>query len=217
MDIKNRTRNGLTLIELLVVLGIVAIIGAILFPVFASVRRNARMTQCASNLHQIGLALHQYANDNDGDYPPDDPLLAHNPHLVWTLLKPYTHNTEVFHCPDTLGDFGRGYLYEYGSTPWTYTPTLVLKAPRPRSGTVVAECTAHMQRDGDGWALDAEGRGIGPAIVVREDGSTGQVQGSQIEQWIYHQGVWRLKGSTNPQPGDWVCIRFPGEEWPPQD
>ena len=212
-------KHGFTLTELLVVIGIAAIIAAILFPVFASARRKARMTECASNLHQIGLALHQYANDNDGDYPPDDPLLSHNPHLVWTLLTPYTHNADVFHCPDTPGDFGRGYFYDYGSMPYFYRSATfpVLKAPRPGSGTVVAECDAHTQRDGDGWALDANGRAIGPIIVVREDGSTSQIQAEQIERWIYRQGQWMPGQGVAPQPGDWVRSRFPGEDWPPQD
>ena len=212
-------KSGFTLIELLVVVGIVAVIVAILFPVFASVRRKARMTECASNLHQIGLALHQYANDNDGDYPPDDPLLSHNPHLVWTLLTPYTHNADVFHCPDALGSFekSRGYFYVYGSLPYFSSPALTLKAPRPGSGTVVAFCEAHTQRSGDGWALDANVQEIGPVIVVREDGSTSQVQANQIQPWIYHQGQWMPRGSIIPQPGDWVRGRFPGEEWPPQD
>jgi len=210
-------KSGFTLVEMLVVLSIVAIIAAILFPVFASARRKARMTECASNLHQIGLALRQYANDYDGNYPPDDPLLSHNPHLVWTLLTPYTHNTNIFHCPDTLGDFGRGYFYNYGSMPWSYDPTFPRKAPRPGSGAVVAECNAHMQRDGDGWTVGANGRGIGPAIVVREDGSVSQIQGSQIEPWIYRQGQWKPAAGISPEPGDWMGSRFPGEEWPPQD
>ena len=217
MVIKNRTQNGFTLVEMLAAISIVAIVAAILFPVFASVRRKARMTQCASNLHQIGLALHQYANDNDGNYPPDDPVLSHNPHLVWTLLTPYTHNADVFHCPDTLGDFNRGYFYNYGAMPFFYAPALTRKAPRPGSGAVVAECDAHMKREGDGWALDENGKGIGPIIVVREDGSTSQIQGSQTERWIYRQGQWMPQGNIVPQQGDWVVTRFPGEEWPPQD
>ena len=97
MDTK---KHGFTLIEILVVLAVLAILTAILLPVFASARHRARMTACASNLHQISLALHQYAADNDGNYPLDDPVLAHTPHLIWTLLTPYTHNADVFHCPE---------------------------------------------------------------------------------------------------------------------
>ncbi len=216
----NTKKRAFTLIELLVVLAVLAALAAILFPVFASVRHRARLTACASNLHQVSLALHQYAADSDGNYPPDDPLLAHNPHLVWTLLKPYTHNTEVFHCPDAIGysEKSRGYFYVYGSLPYVNTSSILLKAPRPGSGTVVAFCEAHTKRTGlDGYELDAQGHEIGSLIIVREDGSTSQVQANLVEGWIYHQGQWMLNKGVTPQPGDWIRLRFPGQEWPPQD
>ncbi len=58
-------KHGFTLIELLVVIAIIAILAAILFPVFASVRENARRANCQSNMKQLGLAFIQYTNDND--------------------------------------------------------------------------------------------------------------------------------------------------------
>ena len=216
----NTKKCGFTLIELLVVLAVLAALAAILFPVFASARHRARLTACASNLHQISLALHQYAADNDGAYPPDDPRLSQNPHLVWTLLAPYTRSTEVFHCPDAWGEAekSRGYSYVYGSLPYFYSSAIILKAPRPGSGTVVAFCEAHTRRAGpDGYELDAQGHLIGTLMVVREDGSTGQVQANLVEGWLYHQGQWVLNKGVKPQPEDWVRLRFPGEEWPPQD
>ncbi len=219
-----KRRPGFTLIELLVVLAVLAALAAILFPVFASARHRARMTACASNLHQISLALHQYAAENDGSYPPDDPLLAHNPHLVWTLLTPYTHTLDVFHCPDALGPISksRGYFYVYGSLPYAYSKEIIKeitrKAPRPGSGTVVAFCDEHTRRSGpDGWALDAQGHEIGPLIVVREDGSTSQIQADRVERWVCHNGQWAPLPYGLPQVGDLMRSRFPGEEWPPQD
>src|SRR3954462_5319454 len=69
---KSRTtpkRQGFTLIELLVVIAIIAILAAILFPVFSKAREKARQTTCASNLKEIGLALQQYVQDYDSVFP----------------------------------------------------------------------------------------------------------------------------------------------------
>lgn len=65
-----QARNGFTLIELLVVIAIIAILAAILFPVFARARENARRTSCLSNLKQIGLGMMQYTQDYDERYAP---------------------------------------------------------------------------------------------------------------------------------------------------
>src|SRR5271165_1518177 len=62
-------RSGFTLIELLVVIAIIAILAAILFPVFAQAREKARQASCQSNLKQLGLAFLQYAVDYDGCFP----------------------------------------------------------------------------------------------------------------------------------------------------
>ncbi len=67
---RNSIQRGFTLIELLVVIAIIAILAAILFPVFQSVRENARRTTCASNLKQIGLGVIQYLQDSDETFPP---------------------------------------------------------------------------------------------------------------------------------------------------
>jgi len=101
----NKSR-GFTLIELLVVIAIIAILAAILFPVFAKVREKARQTSCASNLKQIGLAEAQYAQDNDevytGPYRWDGtPWGAGVPRIHWMqLCYPYVKSVQVFSCPD---------------------------------------------------------------------------------------------------------------------
>ena len=102
---------GFTLIELLVVIAIIAILAAILFPVFAKVREKARQTQCLSNEKQIGLAFLQYVQDYDETYPMASYFdFTHE----WSaLINPYIKNGVpggpynmiggVFSCPDYPG------------------------------------------------------------------------------------------------------------------
>jgi prepilin-type N-terminal cleavage/methylation domain-containing protein/prepilin-type processing-associated H-X9-DG protein len=79
-------RNGFTLIELLVVIAIIAILAAILFPVFAQAREKARQTTCTSNVKSLGLAVWMYAQDYDETYPP----VWYNPDGHWAnVTSPY--------------------------------------------------------------------------------------------------------------------------------
>ncbi|MFN7017537.1 MAG: prepilin-type N-terminal cleavage/methylation domain-containing protein, partial [Fimbriimonadales bacterium] len=71
-------RHGFTLIELLVVIAIIAILAAILFPVFAQAREKARQTSCLSNCKQIGLGITMYVNDWDETFPRNDDCIAPN-------------------------------------------------------------------------------------------------------------------------------------------
>ena len=95
-------RRGFTLIELLVVIAIIAILAAILFPVFARAREKARQASCVSNLKQIGYAFQMYAQDYDGLLPHcyEFPSAAEQgPPSVVDVLTPYTKNQQIFHCP----------------------------------------------------------------------------------------------------------------------
>jgi len=90
-------RKGFTLIELLVVIAIIAILAAILFPVFARARENARRSSCQSNLKQIGLGLMQYTQDYDEKFPR---LFMGTRANSWrVVLNPYTKSTQLFACP----------------------------------------------------------------------------------------------------------------------
>jgi len=88
--------RGFTLIELLVFIAIIAILDAILFPVFASAREKARQTGCASNLKQLGLAWIQYCQDYD-EAPPWPKGLGG---MGWAgAIYPYVKTTGVYYCP----------------------------------------------------------------------------------------------------------------------
>lgn len=111
-------RLGFTLIELLVVIAIIAILAAILFPVFQKVRENARKVSCQSNLKQIGLAIIQYTQDNEEILPNSwsgvdpGPSRPDGSRFKWMdQVYPYVKSTGVFHCPDDSGVLGGTGIY----------------------------------------------------------------------------------------------------------
>jgi prepilin-type N-terminal cleavage/methylation domain-containing protein/prepilin-type processing-associated H-X9-DG protein len=126
-------RRGFTLIELLVVIAIIAILAAILFPVFAQAREKARQAGCTSNLKQIALATMMYLQDYDETYPvwpwtperqiprPDGTIYVGK--VVWPLLyMPYVKNQGVFQCPsdaaarNSVGNsWGKPFPMSYGT------------------------------------------------------------------------------------------------------
>jgi len=107
---RHQSKGAFTLIELLVVIAIIAILAAILFPVFARARENARRTSCMSNLKQLGLGFVQYTQDYDektlnvskqtisggSPFGPNYVYIGN----WWVVLYPYTKSTQILHCPD---------------------------------------------------------------------------------------------------------------------
>lgn len=127
-------RKGFTLIELLVVIAIIAILAAILFPVFARAREQARKANCLSNARQIALALTQYAQDYDEmlvmRYIGPEP--GTNRQRSWKdALEPYLKNADIYRCPsnpraqmpDALGKYPGGYAM------WLPDPPLAALIP----------------------------------------------------------------------------------------
>ncbi|MDR3707357.1 MAG: DUF1559 domain-containing protein [Capsulimonadaceae bacterium] len=117
-------KYGFTLIELLVVIAIIAILAAILFPVFAKAREKSRQAACLSNEKQLGLAVAQYLQDYDGVFPmryyPNS-----NPLVDWQMvILPYVKSVGVFSCPDNLST-GAGVAYTSPAMPISYAPNCV--------------------------------------------------------------------------------------------
>jgi prepilin-type N-terminal cleavage/methylation domain-containing protein/prepilin-type processing-associated H-X9-DG protein len=141
-----RLRHGFTLIELLVVIAIIAILAAILFPVFAQARAKARQASCLSNMNQLGLATGMYIQDYDetfyphrenagaesnpfiqvlNDPPPGTKVTGNARNRVFwiSLLQPYVKNYDLFKCPSNGSQNGIWWGYNASGGPLTFAPS----------------------------------------------------------------------------------------------
>ncbi|BDI33093.1 hypothetical protein CCAX7_51440 [Capsulimonas corticalis] len=125
---KRTIGRGFTLIELLVVIAIIAILAAILFPVFAKAREKARQISCASNLRQLGIAEVQYSSDNDSVYSGAYECTqwdaaaggCQGGRVTYAeLLWPYVKSLGVFQCPDATAN---DHFNDDGATDCTLNP-----------------------------------------------------------------------------------------------
>ena len=143
-----QTKKGFTLIELLVVIAIIAILAAILFPVFQKVRENARRTACLSNLKQIGLAVVQYQQDTDERSPGGRSGAGTGEGWAGEIYL-YIKSTQAFKCPDDSGaDLNSA---SYGMNSNTTSPSPVCLAAAA-GGPFPALCTDGTT-SGNGHAL----------------------------------------------------------------
>jgi prepilin-type N-terminal cleavage/methylation domain-containing protein/prepilin-type processing-associated H-X9-DG protein len=149
-------KKGFTLIELLVVMAIIALLAAILFPVFGRARENARRSSCQSNLKQIGLGLLQYTQDYDERLVPGDNQTYPNFRYYTDALMPYIKSEQIFSCPSASGSkneckpfgrypvsYGLNQMYELDNSTlgqarhmFTYSNPMSLAAIEDTSGTV---------------------------------------------------------------------------------
>jgi len=152
-------KHGFTLIELLVVIAIIAILAAILFPVFARAREKARQTSCLSNVKQIALSTLMYVQDYDEKY---NFAYTITPTVSWpNLLMPYIKNSQLYSCPSDPdewnigGGIGLSYIPNYRMFPpgdtAVPTPVKMAKLTKPSETIMLAEnadgSTSNLQPD----------------------------------------------------------------------
>jgi prepilin-type N-terminal cleavage/methylation domain-containing protein/prepilin-type processing-associated H-X9-DG protein len=160
-------RRGFTLIELLVVIAIIAILAAILFPVFARAREKARQAACLSNLKQIGIACLAYLQDYDEVFPPS--YVASTPRYSFICqIQPYVKNVQVFDCPSQSLKSTVTYNGErsYGVNTylfWAHQAAIT----EPSSTIMVADITPSMYYGT--WYMQRPGRGHRPDDTSGKD------------------------------------------------
>ena len=176
--------KAFTLIELLVVIAIIAILAAILFPVFARARENARRSSCASNLKQIGLGVMQYTQDYDEIYPP---IRHQNSTFTpnWgQMIYPYVKSTQVYRCP---------------SSPIARGTAMPFNAPLPEPQVEASyQQNAHV-----GQANGAGGRGLNMAAV---DSVSQKILLAEIS--TFNPGSVAFNDWTTAPPGDQWSARM---------
>ncbi len=210
-EFHKRRNSAFTLIELLVVIAIISILAALLTPALKNARDTAKGIGCMSNLRQIGLAIGLYANDNDGNYPPDQSG------LIW----PYRINTylggkdtssgsfakiAVWWCPfaKNLGSGARHYGYNW----YVYDPTgqWLMKQGAPpnpskyvligemnrNGGTMEGMAWSTMTYEPDVLAQDRISHAKGRANYLFADGHVETLVGDQrVTNWNDATTMWK--------------------------
>lgn len=229
-----RITKAFTLIELLVVIAIIAILAAILFPVFAQAKASAKSVSCLSNTKQLTLAIQMYITDTDDVYPgyvQDSFVGRGDAELIWTeLIQPYVKNQGVYLCPmgkDTKygGTWGqRGWLSigmnnHYGGWLLNNIPMRVSgsQMAKPAQNVVFADSSPGDQVLGyRGYLSDAWNPRVGACgepVVVNGTGDTLSDRhniGTNVALADGHSKHFSIKAllpNGNPAPTDWCqCV-----------
>ncbi len=205
-------RRGFTLIELLVVIAIIAILAAILFPVFSQARAKARQTACMSNLKQLGLGFEMYSQDYDGLLPiwgygdtsdpdngPSDGFYSWD-----TVLQPYLKNQQILRCPDNPYDRdARGYaMTRYTGDAYGVDFPIPKELPPLPSETVLVGEKGHLAvgLNGDSAMehfMQSNGAAISGQDWRTEEDEWGKMFHNDGKNFLYIDGhvKWHGKGS----------------------
>jgi len=214
-EINMKRRSGFTLIELLVVIAIIAILAAILFPVFAQARESARMSSCLSNIKEIGLAWTMYAQDYDETYPlsrsigypsaddcrfvdPNNPQGFSLPRINWRAeVQPYIKNKQIYQCPSNPNSdvpaegMDRDFHISYGDNGammWGWQPLKMAKVNRPAEYDMILESTWNCADLGD-WVA----RGNTPTACVWGQGFNLHRGKGGVMNWAFFDGHAKSK------------------------
>lgn len=206
-------RRAFSLVETLVVVAILALLAALLFPVFAQAKARAKLTDCGTRLHGFAAALNLYRADHDdrgfayaengGDWK--------TPYGPFEGMQGYLKSPQMVSCKEPAGDgrvemvVYRAFKYPIKDLPYRYT--FVPAKPDPTA--VVAYCGNHTHGPLDPLYGTLLREGDYP--FVREDASMGVAKSASLKPAYYGAEGWADK----PDPSRRSMLRFPGEPWPP--
>lgn len=213
----SRLRAGFTLIELLVVIAVLAVLAAILFPVFTQAREKARATACASNCRQVGMAVIMYIQDHDERLP----LTSHSGiEASWLVtVQPYTRSRLLHRCPsDTSTNWDRPLPGQAAVRRSSYATNAYLtpaggfmalaQIPRPAECVYLAELAEQLTGDHIHPQLWPRPGYTGRVLDPRREVATDRHQGGANYVFVDGHAKWyRFEQTWHPPRRDWY---FPG-------